>query len=144
MGLHATNYPLVTWLRITTTNYHIVDHFLGVNYHKVEYIRWFEFISPKAQFMVVCLRRHRDTESPLRRCKPSPSTSPWPDVHLPNVLTIHLRQYITVYLVGSSMPTLDNWLIHLAASCNCKHASLSVFSFFDTSMYIHPALYLAF
>ena len=27
-------------------------------------------------------------ESPLRRCKPSPSTSPWPDVHLPIFLTI--------------------------------------------------------
>ena len=28
-----------------------------------------------------------DTESPLRRGKPSPSTSPWPDVHLPNCVT---------------------------------------------------------
>src|SRR4029434_8108574 len=30
--------------------------------------------------------------SPLRRCKPSPSTSPWPDVHLPNFVTIRLSQ----------------------------------------------------
>ena len=55
-----------------------------------------------------------DTESPLRHCKPSPSTSLWPDVHLPNFLTIRLRQSIAVYLVGSSMPTLDSCLRHLA------------------------------
>ena len=57
-----------------------------------------------------------DTESPLRHCKPSPSTSLWPDVHLPNFLTIQLsiRQYIAVYLVGFSMPKLDSWLRHLA------------------------------
>src|SRR4029434_3328848 len=56
-------------------------------------------------------------------CKPSPSTSPWPDVHLPNLVTIptpSIRQHIAVYLVtllvylvGSSMPTLDSWLRHL-------------------------------
>src|SRR4029434_2046584 len=62
---------------------------------------------------------YADTQSPLRRCQPSPSTSPWPDVHLPYFLTIptpSIRQYIAVYLVGSSMTTSDSWLRHLVGS----------------------------
>src|SRR4029434_8016369 len=55
-----------------------------------------------------------DTESPPSEGKPSPSTSQWPDVHPPSFVTIRLRQYIAVYLVGSSMPTLHSWLRHLA------------------------------
>src|SRR4029434_5487079 len=39
-----------------------------------------------------------DTESPLRRGKPSPSTSPWPDVHLPHFVTIRLCQSVSTSL----------------------------------------------
>src|SRR4029434_10184358 len=39
-------------------------------------------------------QRHRDTESPLRLCKPSP----WPDVHLPNFVTIRVRQSVNTSL----------------------------------------------
>src|SRR4029434_2653001 len=60
------------------------------------------------------VQRHGHTESPLRRGKPSQSLSPWPDVHLPIFLTISLRQYIAVYLVGRSIATLDSGLRHLA------------------------------
>ena len=58
---------------------------------------------------------YADTQSPLRHCKPSPSTSPWPDVHLHvqfcNFSSPSIRQYIAVYFVGSSMLTLDSrWI----------------------------------
>src|SRR4029434_3122140 len=77
-----------------------------------------------------------DTESPHRRVKPSPSTSPWPDVHLPIFLTIHLRQYIAVYLVGCSMPTLDSWLTHLANPLRC------IFQLQYRDFYIAQCLFL--
>src|SRR4029434_8476667 len=64
--------------------------------------------------MVVCLHRDRDTESPPRRCKPFPSTSLWPDVHLPNFATIRLCQSVTTSLFTLWVLTLDSWFRHLA------------------------------
>src|SRR4029434_11078146 len=48
--------------------------------------------------MVVRFRRHGHTKSPLHRCKPSPSTSPWPDVHLTSFVTLRLRQSVNTSL----------------------------------------------
>ena len=63
--------------------------------HSYSHCRWF-----KCHVGLCNIRRNLwssvfgDTESSLRRCKPSPSTSPWPDVHLPHFVTIRLRQSV--------------------------------------------------
>ena len=57
----------------------------------------------------------RDTESPLR----APLRGLTCTSQFFNYPTPSIRQYIAVYLVGSSMPTLDSWLRHLANPLRC-------------------------
>src|SRR4029434_1006388 len=89
--------------------------------------------------MVVRLRRHRDTESPLRHCKPSPSTSPWPDVHLPNFVTIRLRQSVNTLLF-----TL--WVVvcqHYIAGSDTSQIPSDVFFSYNNGVFTLHSVYFS-
>ena len=47
---------------------------------------------------------YADRQSPLRRCKPCPSTSPWPDLHLPNFVSLRRND-------GEPTETPGLWLV---------------------------------
>src|SRR4029434_3459044 len=89
--------------------------------------------------MVVRFRRHRDTESPLRRGKPSPSTSPWPDVHLPNFVTIRLRLSVNPLLF-----TL--WVVvcqHYIAGSDTSQIPSDVFFSFKNRVFTLHSVYFS-
>ena len=80
-----------------------------------------------------------DTESPLRRCKPSPSTSPWPDVHLPNFVTIRLRQS-----VNTSLFTL--WVVvcqHQIAGSDTSQIPSDVFFSYNNGVFTLHSVYFS-